>query len=50
MEASGGIDSLYVQAVGPAMPPEIKSPRGGFHERNLLHRSGHPQEGNRLLH
>lgn len=35
MEASGGSDSLYEQAVGPAMPSEIKLPRGGFHELTI---------------
>ena len=50
MEASGGIDSLYEQAVGPAKPSEIKLPRGGFHERTLLHWIGHSQEDNCVLH
>ena len=50
MEASGGIDSLLAQAVGPALPSEIKLPRGGFHERTLLNWPGYSQENNRLLH
>jgi hypothetical protein len=37
VEASGGIDRLYAQAVGPAKPSGIKLPRGGSHERMLLH-------------
>jgi hypothetical protein len=29
------------QAVGPVLPYEIKQPRGGSHECNILHWSGH---------
>jgi hypothetical protein len=49
VEAFGDMDSLDDQAVGPAMPSEIKLPRGGSHERSLLHRPGHSQENNSLV-